>query len=54
MMNNKYPRKLKKEIKKAYNLDYCKKHNTIGIVVTYSFQENKLIFYKKPKVLFIK
>lgn len=54
MINNKYPRKLKKKLKKAYNLEYCKKHNIIGIVVTYSFQGNKLVFYKKPMVLFIK
>lgn len=54
MINNKYPRKLKKELKKAYDLEFCKKHNTIGIVITHSFQGSRLVFYKKPKILFIK
>lgn len=52
---NKFSRKVKKQIKKAYDLKYCKKHGiTVAIVVTHFVKGNKVVFYRKPRVIFVK
>lgn len=52
---NKFSRKVKKQIKKAYDLKYRKKRGiAAAIVVTHSVKGNKIVFYRRPRIIFVK
>lgn len=51
---NKIPRKIKKQLKKAYDPNYTRTHNVTAIVKTHAVEGNKYITYRKPKIIFIK
>lgn len=51
---NRIPRKLKKQLKKAYDPNYTRANNLTAIVKTHGIEGNRIVIYRKPRIMFIK